>query len=490
MHGCVCTQGYPISSKNVITHGISVSEKTMPNIPIKGNYLYKNEDLPELLHGKTREQDENPRLILQEIRCKNIGKIIIGHLNVNSLRNKFDALESIIKVNIDIFVVSETKLDESFPMCQFEIDGFSTPFRIERNKEGGGIIIYIRSDIPCKMLKTQLPKDIEGSFIELNLRSKKWLLFSGYNPRKELITKFLNIVGIHIDNLIRNLILIGDFNSEMEEEQMKDFCEIYNLQNLIKEPTCFKSVQNPTSIDLILTNKRTSFENSFALETGLSDHHKMVITVLKTSFNKIKPTNISYRSYKHFDLDTFRNELNISLHACDTNSMKYDQFKAIFLNTLNKYAPKKSKTIMGNNRPFMNKTLSKSFMERSKLKNQYYKLPTEENYKIFNKQRNYCVNLVNKTKKEYYNNLNPNIFKDNKIVWKAIRPFISDKQKIFQKDFTLVENEIVTSNATEVAEKMNNFFIDVIENFDIEHFAEESTNEMIPPDSIENIVKQ
>ena len=54
---------------------------------------------------------------------------------------------------------------------------------------------------------------------------------------------------------------------------MKDFCEIYNLQNLIKEPTCFKSVQNPTSIDLILTNKSTSFENSFALETGLPDHH-------------------------------------------------------------------------------------------------------------------------------------------------------------------------------------------------------------------------
>ena len=132
MHGYVCTLGYPISSKNVIAHGISVSEKTMPNIPIKGNYLYKNEDLPELLHGKTQEQDENPRLILQEIRCKNIGKIIIGHLNVNSLHNKFDALESIIKVNIDIFV------DESFPMGQFKIDGFSTPFKIDRNKEGGG----------------------------------------------------------------------------------------------------------------------------------------------------------------------------------------------------------------------------------------------------------------------------------------------------------------------------------------------------------------
>ena len=53
----------------------------------------------------------------------------------------------------------------------------------------------------------------------------------------------------------------------------------------------------------------------------------------------------------------------------------------------------------------MNKTLSKSFMERSRLKNRYNKFPTDENYTIFKKQRNYCVNLAAKTKKDYYNNL-------------------------------------------------------------------------------------
>ena len=184
-------------------------------------------------------------------------------------------------VHTNLAVVSETKLDASFPIGQFEIDGFSTPLRVDRNKEGVGLILNFRSDIPCKRLKTQLPIDIEGIFIELNLRNKKWLLFCGYNPRKQF---FLDNVGIHIDTFrgnYDNLLLIGGFNSEMEKEKMKDFCDIYNLQNLINEPTCFKSVHNPTSIDVILTNKRESFENSFVLETGLSDHHKMVITVLK-----------------------------------------------------------------------------------------------------------------------------------------------------------------------------------------------------------------
>ena len=67
-----------------------------------------------------------------------------------------------IKVDIYIFVVSETKLDETFPTGQFEIDGFSPPFRLNKNKEGVGLIFYIGSDTPCKCLKTQLPKDIEG----------------------------------------------------------------------------------------------------------------------------------------------------------------------------------------------------------------------------------------------------------------------------------------------------------------------------------------
>ena len=71
----------------------------------------------------------------------------------------------------------------------------------------------------------------------------------------------------------------------------------------------------------------------------------MVIAVLKTHFNKTKPSNIGYRSYKHFELDSYRNELNISLQTFDINSMKYDQFKEIFTSILKKYAPIKSKIV-------------------------------------------------------------------------------------------------------------------------------------------------
>ena len=73
---------------------------------------------------------------------------------------------------------------------------------------------------------------------------------------------------------LENFTLLGGFNSEITENAMKEFCDAYNLKNLITEATCFKNPINPSSIDLILTNKIRSFQNTTILETGLSDHHQ------------------------------------------------------------------------------------------------------------------------------------------------------------------------------------------------------------------------
>ena len=78
---------------------------------------------------------------------------------------------------IDVMIIVESKLDDSFPTSQFLIDGYGIPFRRDRNKFGGGILIYVREDIPCKLLdRHQLPDDIEGLFVELNFRKSRLLL--------------------------------------------------------------------------------------------------------------------------------------------------------------------------------------------------------------------------------------------------------------------------------------------------------------------------
>ena len=73
-----------------------------------------------------------------------------------------------------------------------------------------------------------------------------------------------------------NMIILGDFNAEISDSSMESFCTINNIKCIIKEPTCYKTPDNPTCIDLILTNCPKNFQESSTLETGLSDFHKMV----------------------------------------------------------------------------------------------------------------------------------------------------------------------------------------------------------------------
>ena len=71
---------------------------------------------------------------------KNLNKIILGDLNINSIRNKFDFLADQKQGNIDILMISEIKRDESFPPGQLLLDGYSVPFRPVRDGNGGGVL--------------------------------------------------------------------------------------------------------------------------------------------------------------------------------------------------------------------------------------------------------------------------------------------------------------------------------------------------------------
>ena len=75
--------------------------------------------------------------ILKEMRVKNVNRVIIGTLNLNSLAAKFEQLREVIGKNIDILTIQETKLDSSFPSGQFLIDGYSEPYRLDRNRNEG-----------------------------------------------------------------------------------------------------------------------------------------------------------------------------------------------------------------------------------------------------------------------------------------------------------------------------------------------------------------
>ena len=154
------------------------------------------------------------------------------------------------------------------------------------------------------------------------------------------------------------MLIAGDFNIDREEELMDDFLFEQNFKNLVKDKTCFKSTDNPSCIDLFLTNSPASFQNTTTVTTGLSDFHKMVVTVMKTTFPKAKPQILYYRDYKNFDIYNFRTDLRNQLSKIPEKN--YLQFEVTFLKVLKEHAPMKKKVLRANNKPYMTKALRKA----------------------------------------------------------------------------------------------------------------------------------
>ena len=128
----------------------------------------------------------------------------------------------------------------------------------------------------------------------------------------------------------------------------------------------FQKCLYPSCIDLFLTNQVFSFQNTINVATGLSNFHKYVLTVLKTSFSKSKLEEISYQDYKNFKSNIFHDELhytfsNLIIDTCD-------KFDKVFLEILNKYAPLKSKlTVEKKEREEFFNNLNPSFVSDNKL---------------------------------------------------------------------------------------------------------------------------
>ena len=262
------------------------------------------------------------------------------------MRNKFSSIAELVKDNIDVLLISETKINSSFPSEQFAVDNYKI-FRKDRNCFGGGLMFYVSENIPCRELSPeQNDSNYEIIFLEITLFNRKWLLIGLYKPPGQKGKGFLENLNSILNKYIskyENIILIGDFNSSVKNKHLADFTTLFNLESLIKSPTSFQS-SKPTCIDLILTNKKELLKSSKTFEAGISDHHLLTLTSMRIQFIKGNPCNPKkkfYRDFKYFNLESFNNDLDGLLKA--ENNMNYSTFQNIFLGVLNTHAPVKKK---------------------------------------------------------------------------------------------------------------------------------------------------
>ena len=148
---------------------------------------------------------------------------------------------------------------------------------------------------------------------------------------------------------------------------MQSFRKSYGLKLLIKELRCYQNPESSSCIDLTLTNYPLSFQKFYVLETGLSDIHKMTVSLMKMTFTKLKPRLVHYRDYEVFSNDKFRHSPLLQLSGESIGINSYGQEKLC---------------------SFMNKLLKSAQMKRSRLRNRYFKNRSKFNKNIYNKRRN------------------------------------------------------------------------------------------------------
>ena len=188
---------------------------------------------------------------------------------------------------------------------------------------------------------------------------------------------------------------------------------------------------------------------------------------MKVYHSKQTPKIIEYRDYKNFTNEHFRRHLLWELSFQNIQSNEFHKFKFIASKLLNSHTPLKEKYIRCDQTVFMNKELRKAIMTRTRLFNKLRTFNCPENQLVYKRQRNYCVELLKESKKDFYNSLNVKKVADNKDFWKTIKPNFTNKILKDEK-IILVEDDQVITAGTDLTKIFKDHFENIVESLHIE----------------------
>ena len=165
---------------------------------------------------------------------------------------------------------------------------------------------------------------------------------------------------------------------------------------------------------------------------------------MKVFYKKQRPNIIRYRDYRNFDNETFMYNVSNSISQENTQNhiLQFETFKGKVDHILEKHLPIKLCYVRANEAPFINKNINKNIMKRTRLRNKFLNSKSDIDRKAYNAQRNLCVSLIRQAKKQFFKNLDTKDVNDNKVFWKTVKPFMTDKVKTRSK-ITLIEKKKV-----------------------------------------------
>ena len=398
-------------------------------------------------------------------------QLIFGHMNINSLRNKMGPIADILlKGYIDVFVIQETKLDSSFPHAQFHVTGYSHR-RMDNKADSGGLIMYIRDDIPnrprCDIEESDT--DLESMCMDVTIDKEKWLILTIYcrPPTNQRILE--EKMSVMLDKMLTettNIIVLGDMNLDMKDGSKRNTLHTimsnFELTNLITQPTCFKG--NPaTLIDVILVSKQRRFiKETINFDLGVSDFHHLIAVITKKHVPKKTIEPVTYRSYKHFNEEDYIADIErIPFHICnvfdDDDDVQWAYHK-LLLDVIDEHAPMKKRRQYPESAPFMNTTLRKVIYKKRMARNAWNKdKSNDRKWETYRSARNLFVTLKRTSINNYFT-LRCIDGPKGAEFWKTVKPFMTNKNNNINSNIILHENNEIICDKKVVCDTFNQYF--------------------------------
>ncbi|CAG2246333.1 DNA2 [Mytilus edulis] len=391
--------------QQVLQKGLTLEEqilKEATNIVQQARFLHDINIIQFLLLVAGIEQNPGP----DQSNKKNL-KIV--HNNVCSLLPKLDLINNELH-EYDIICISESHLDKSITDDQIKLNGFHKPIRLDRNRHGGGVTIYVKNSLHFIIQNDISVSNLELLWVEVrNYSNEKFLVGVLYRPpnsNSNIWDLFNESVDKALDcNL--PIFLCGDFNCDMMSNTSNSFKKLLNrlnLENVVWEPTNF-TTQTGTCIDLCVTNRKNLIKSVTVLTPICSSHSPVSVEI---SFKTFKQHSFKrqIRDFKRADYEGLKNQLNdtdwddVVFNSNNINDV-YMNFVRTFESTVNRYIPTKTITVRPNDKPFMNNLIRNKIRHRNRIHHKAKTSNNPDHWKKFREIRNEIISLVRKAKEDY-----------------------------------------------------------------------------------------
>ena len=378
------------------------------------------------------------------------------------------------------------------------------------NTGHGGVALYIKTSLRYKIIQVQ--NSLEHVMIEIQqTRSSPFIITALYHPPDSDVQFFDSLEHL-IDCAAANnreSILLGDINIDMLtnnnlSHKLNTVMTRYQHSLHVHEPTRV-TPHSSTLIDHIWSTDSQHIHQACVVSSGISDHHLVLIVRRHTNITqhqKQKHAQVSYKSYKRFNSETYLHDLEqtdwSNIYNVTDPEKAWNNFVQIFNNVTDKHAPLKQQRVKIHSTPWINDDVLESIRKRDFLHRIFLKTKDEQYHEQYKKMRNYTVNLIQRTKAQFFettveeNKFNP------KALWKQIKLVLPSSKSTLPNQIKR-DNKIL-HNPNEIANEFNQFFSTVAEKLtkdlplyekeNIQRKVSNDTRFTIPPISKEYVIKQ